>query len=443
MDANTLWTSACELMRPHMNEISFNTWVKSGLTPLKLDGGTMTLLTPADYMKSMISGRYLGMITNALTEAAGRPISAVILLPGEAQETEIRTPSETKGRQEAGSMPLNPKYTFQNFVVGNNNRLAHAAALAVAEQPATSFNPLFIYGGVGLGKTHLMHAIGHFILEEHPDKRLLYITSEDFTNEMISAIQSGRNASFKQRFRQADVLMVDDIQFIAGRDTTQEEFFHTFNALQADGKQIILTSDRPPKDIARLEERLRSRFEGGLITDIQRPDLDTRVAILRKKAMDEHIVADDAVLELIASKFTSSIRELEGGINRVRMYAELMGKPITPELCEEALRGIVGDERRVITSDVIIQATADYYSLAPDDLTGSSRRREITVPRQIAMYLCRSMADMSLPQIGQAFGGRDHSTVLYSCNLVDKNIKTSVNVRNLVEDIRTAIREGK
>lgn len=442
MDATGLWSEACNLLRAEMNEVSYQTWIKANLSPLRMDGDQLVLLTPGAYMKTMIQSRYQAVISDALTQVAGKPVQANII----TQEEDIIPPADDPAAGSGiSSQPLNPKYTFQSFVVGSNNRLAHAASLAVAETPAQAYNPLFIYGGVGLGKTHLMHAIGHFVQEEHPEMKLLYITSEDFTNELIAAIQQGRNAAFRNRFRYADILMVDDIQFIAGRETTQEEFFHTFNALMAAGKQIILTSDRPPKDIARLEERLRSRFEGGLTTDIQRPDLDTRIAILRKKAMEDADMwqIDDAVLEMIATRVASNIRELEGAYNRLRAYAKLTGKPITPELCQEALKSIFADNTRVITSSVIIDATAAYYSLSAEDLTGSSRRREITVPRQVAMFLCREMTGMSLPQIGQAFGNRDHTTVLYSCNTVAAGIKDSVNMANLVDDIRRQIREGK
>ncbi len=445
MDLQELWDKALVIIKSQMNETSFNTWVKTSLSPLKMEGNVLTLCTDVNYIKTMLS-RYMDLIASSVSQVAGFPVQVEVVTREEAntatiEKQEVKPPV---GPRANGSMQLNPRYTFDSFVVGSSNRFAHAAALAVAEAPAEAYNPLFLYGGVGLGKTHLMHAIGHFVQQQRPDARLMYITSEEFTNEMISAIQQNRNIEFRNRFRNVDILMVDDIQFIAGRDSTQEEFFHTFNALHDDHKQIVLTSDRPPRDIARLEERLRSRFEWGLIADIQRPDIDTRIAILRKKAMTDHIQVSDEVLELIASRVDSNIRELEGSLIRLAAYSNLVNKPITPALCEEALREIfVRQAPKQITAEMIIETVSEFYNLKPEDITGSSRRREITVPRQISMYLSREMAGLSLPQIGQAFGGRDHSTVLYSCNLVAENIKKSANMATLVEDFRRMIRDGK
>ncbi len=447
MDMQELWEKALVLIKSEMNETSFNTWVKTSLSPLKLEGNVLTLCTDVNYIKAMLS-RYIDLITSCVSQVAGSPMKVIVVTREEAGTIDLG--AAEKGKKEeatqrpSGSMLLNPRYTFDSFVVGSSNRFAHAAALAVAEAPAEAYNPLFLYGGVGLGKTHLMHAIGHFVQQQRPDAKLLYITSEEFTNEMISAIQQNRNIEFRNRFRNVDILMVDDIQFIAGRDSTQEEFFHTFNTLHDAHKQIVLTSDRPPRDIARLEERLRSRFEWGLIADIQRPDIDTRIAILRKKAISDHIQVSDEVLELIASRVDSNIRELEGSLIRLAAYSGLVNKPITPSLCEEALREIfVRKAPKQITADMIIETVSGFYNLSPEDITGSSRRREITVPRQISMYLSREMAGLSLPQIGQAFGGRDHSTVLYSCNLVADNIKKSASMATLVEDFRRMIRDGK
>jgi chromosomal replication initiator protein len=446
MDLQELWDKALVLIKSQMNETSFNTWVKTSLSPLKMEGNLLTLCTDVNYIKTMLS-RYMDLIASSVSQVAGFPVQVEVVTREEANTVNIEKDKQEKipatGRIN-GSMQLNPRYTFDSFVVGSSNRFAHAAALAVAEAPAEAYNPLFLYGGVGLGKTHLMHAIGHFVQQQRPETRLMYITSEEFTNEMISAIQQNRNIEFRDRFRNVDILMVDDIQFIAGRDSTQEEFFHTFNALHDDHKQIVLTSDRPPRDIARLEERLRSRFEWGLIADIQRPDIDTRIAILRKKAMTDHIQVSDEVLELIASRVDSNIRELEGSLIRLAAYSNLVNKPISPALCEEALREIFMKKApKQITAEMIIETVSNFYNLKPEDITGSSRRREITVPRQISMYLSREMAGLSLPQIGQAFGGRDHSTVLYSCNLVAENIKKSANMATLVEDFRRMIRDGK
>lgn len=445
MDMQELWEKALVLIKSEMNETSFNTWVKTSLSPLKLEGNELTLCTDVNYIKAMLS-RYIDLIASCVSQVAGHPMKVIVLTREEIATQEVVPPKgpEPGPQHKPGPVPLNPRYTFDSFVVGSSNRFAHAAALAVAEAPAEAYNPLFLYGGVGLGKTHLMHAIGHFVQQQRPDAKLMYITSEEFTNEMISAIQQNRNIEFRNRFRNVDILMVDDIQFIAGRDSTQEEFFHTFNTLHDAHKQIVLTSDRPPRDIARLEERLRSRFEWGLIADIQRPDIDTRIAILRKKAISDHVQVSDEVLELIASHVDSNIRELEGSLIRLAAYSGLVKKPITPALCEEALREIfVRKAPKQITADMIIETVSGFYNLSPEDITGSSRRREITVPRQISMYLSREMAGLSLPQIGQAFGGRDHSTVLYSCNLVADNIKKSASMATLVEDFRRMIRDGK
>ncbi|MDO4483472.1 MAG: chromosomal replication initiator protein DnaA [Clostridia bacterium] len=445
MDIRELWEQACELIRQEMSEISYKTWIVNGLKPSSMEGNLVVLSTEAIYMKTMISGKYATLLEECLSSVAGQPMKVQILT-----EEEIKTkkeaavePKRDVNREMDGSS-LNPEYTFDTFVVGNNNRFAHAACLSVAESPATAYNPLFIYGGVGLGKTHLMHAVGHYIKENTPSARVLCVTSEAFTNDLISAIQRGRNNEFRERFRNVDVLMVDDIQFIAGRDTTQEEFFNTFNALHTVGKQIILTSDRPPQEIAKLEERLQSRFGWGLVVDIQRPDLDTRIAILRKYAERQSVIIPDEVLEVIATHVDRNIRELESSLNKLRLYASLTGKPITPELCHEALKDVFAEtSSHAVTIESVIKAVADYYSLAPEDLTGSSRRREVAVPRQIAMYLARDMVQPSLKQLGQAFGGRDHSTVVYSCGLIEKQLGTDNNMVNLVNDIRKMIREGK
>ena len=329
-------------------------------------------------------------------------------------------------------------------MVGSGNRFAHAAALAVAENPADAYNPLFIYGGVGLGKTHLMQAIGHFVHERNPDTQILYMTSETFTNELIDAIQQKKTFEFREKIRSVDILMVDDIQFIAGRESTQQEFFNTFNELHNAGKQIILTSDKPPRDIQRLEERLCSRFEWGLVADIQRPDLDTRVAILRDKAKRERIEAPDEVLQLIAGKIENNVRELEGGLTRLVAYSNLMGQPISMELCEAALKEIFDQrQHKQITAELIMRTVSDYYGLSLNEMTGPTRKREITVPRQIAIYLTREMTGMSLPQIGVVFGGRDHTTVLHSYKTVEASLKQNEGMKALVEDIQRLVRNAQ
>ena len=443
MDMKQLWDSTCELLKSEINPVSYNTWIETNLTPVKLENDVLTLRIGIDAMKTMVNNRYAPLISNCLTQVAGHKMSVTILTRSELENDEVRAQAAASSGLAVGSVQLNPKYTFDTFVVGSNNRFAHAASLAVAESPADAYNPLFIHGGVGLGKTHLMHAIGHYVQQQYPEKRLLYITSENFTNELISAIQQNRNTEFRNRFRNVDILMVDDIQFIAGRDSTQEEFFHTFNALHTAGKQIILTSDKPPQEIARLEERLSSRFAWGLIADIARPDIETRIAILREKARQDHVNVGDDVLEMIAANVDSNIRELEGSLTRLVAYSNLVGQPITVELCQEALRDVFVKKTRAITVDVVMQTVSDYYGLTVADLISSTRRREITVPRQIAIYLTREMTAMSLPQIGQAFGNRDHSTILHSCNTVAANIKSSSSMASVVNDIKNLIKEGK
>ena len=441
MDMHELWDKTCEKLKAELNRASYQTWIETNLTPKALEGNVLTLIIALENMKVMITNRYAPLIATCLSQVAGQPMSVEILTKAEYENKDAR---KADTAMDAGTVQLNPKYTFDTFVVGSGNRFAHAAALAVAESPADTYNPLFIHGGVGLGKTHLMHAIGHYVQQQYPEKRLLYITSENFTNELISAIQQNRNIEFRNRFRNVDILMVDDIQFIAGRDSTQEEFFHTFNALHTAGKQIILTSDKPPQEIARLEERLSSRFAWGLVADIKRPDIETRIAILREKVRQDHISVGDDVLELIAANVDSNIRELEGSLTRLVAYANLINQPITAELCQDALRDVfVKPKTRSITAEVIMQTVSDYYSITPEDLISPSRRREITVPRQIAIYLTREMTTMSLPQIGQAFGNRDHSTILHSCSLVSSNMKSSSSMASVVNDIRNLIKEGK
>ncbi len=427
-------------MRNEMSEVTYATWISAALRPVEITGDHFVIEAATDFYHQFVVPRYSGLIKNSLSQVAGRPLNVSILTPQQAEA--YREDTLSPARIAPPVMTLNPKYTFESFVVGNGNRFAHAAALAVAESPADAYNPLFIYGGVGLGKTHLMHAIGHFILQEKPDTRLCYVTSEDFTNELIAAIQQNKNVAFREKYRSVDVLMVDDIQFISGRDSTQEEFFHTFNALHAAGKQIIISSDRQPKEIARLEERLRSRFEWGLIADVQRPDLETRVAILRTKAKDEIIKVSDEVINMIAERVESNIRELEGCLTRIVAYSSLSGQPVDVQLTDDALREVFSRaEPRHITCEDVIDCVARYYSITPDDLTGPRRNREITVPRQIAMYLCREMTDASLPRIGQSIGGRDHSTILYGCDKIAGGIKTSPSLASLVSDIQQQLKD--
>ncbi|MGL5675290.1 MAG: chromosomal replication initiator protein DnaA, partial [Cellulosilyticaceae bacterium] len=335
---------------------------------------------------------------------------------------------------------LNPRYVFNSFVVGNSNRMAHAAALAVAEAPARAYNPLFLYGGVGLGKTHLMHSIAHYILEQNPNAKVLYASSEKFTNELINSIKDDKNEAFRNKYRNIDVLLIDDIQFIAGKERTQEEFFHTFNTLHEANKQIIISSDRPPKEIETLEDRLRSRFEWGLIADIQGPDLETRIAILRKKAEIESLSVPEEVLLFIAKTVISNIRELEGALNRIIAFSSLANKPITVELANEALKDLISkDKPRIITADYIQEIVANYFHLKPEELKSSKRTRNIAFPRQIAMYLCRKLTDLSLPKIGEKFGGRDHTTIIHGYEKISKDILKDIELSQTIAELENKI----
>ncbi len=446
MEMKELWERACALMESEMNRIVYTTWIADNLTVMALEGDTLVLRITMENMQRQLMNMHHPRIVDAVSRAAGRRMNVEILTAAELRERgSAKEADDGEDTLAQSAVALNPKYTFDTFVVGSGNRFAHAASLAVAEAPAQAYNPLFIYGGVGLGKTHLMHAIGHFILEADPTKRILYIPGETFTNELILAIQQNRNLQFRNRFRNVDVLMVDDIQFIAGKESTQEEFFHTFNTLHTAGKQIILTSDRPPHEIARLEERLRSRFAWGLIADIKKPDVETRIAILRRKAAMEKISVEDGVLENIAAHIDTNIRELEGSLTRLVAYSTLTQKPLTVQLCNEALRDLYSSQtRKEVTPQLIMQTVADYYSITVNDLIRQTRRREITVPRQIAMYLTRDMTNLSLPQIGQVFGNRDHTTVLHGCDKIAATIKdSSSGMENVINDIKNLISEGK
>ena len=441
MDMETLWTETCDLLQQEVARVSYDTWIGDNLVPASLESDTLFLLVKMEKMRDFVIRQYQKIIDRCLTRAANRPMHAEMLLQ---EELDKRTSTQAEESGEEDQLRLNPKYTFDRFVVGSGNRFAHAAALAVAENPAEAYNPLFIYGGVGLGKTHLMQAIGHFAHQKDPNTRVLYMTSETFTNELISSIQQKTTYEFREKIRRVDILMIDDIQFIAGRESTQQEFFNTFNELHDDGKQIILTSDKAPKEIQRLEERLCSRFEWGLVADIQRPDVDTRVAILRDKTARENIEVPDEVLQLIAGKIDNNVRELEGGLTRLVAYSNLVGKPITMELCEEALQEIFAQrQHKQITAELIMRTVSDYYGLSLNELTGSTRKREITVPRQIAMYLTREMTGMSLPQIGAVFGGRDHTTVLHSCKTVESNTRDQAGMKAIVEDIKQLVKNAQ
>lgn len=431
-----IWTKTLELLKNEMTEISFNTWILT-IEPISMDSNTINLGVPADFQKGILESRYSFLIKTTLKQITHRDYNINFIIPS---QTPVSKPQVTDYNDESSASFLNPKYTFDTFVIGNGNRFAHAASLAVSEAPAKAYNPLFLYGGVGLGKTHLMHAIGHFVLSQNPSSKVLYVSSEKFTNELINAIKDDKNEEFRYKYRNIDVLLIDDIQFIGGKERTQEEFFHTFNALYEANKQIIISSDKPPKEINTLEERLRSRFEWGLIADIAPPDLETRIAILRKKAQLENLDVSDDVMVFIADKIASNIRELEGAMNRVIAYSSLTENPVNVELAVEALKDMLNNSKAVtINSNTIQEAVSRYFHLKTDDLKSKRRSRDVSFPRQIAMYLCRDLTDMSLPKIGDEFGGRDHTTVIHACEKITQDVASSVEVRRTVEDIKKNI----
>lgn len=439
MDIQAIWSQACAAMHREMTEVTFNTWIRAALRPLGAEGDQFYIEAVTDFYYSFVVPRYSVLISNALSEVAGRPVKAKILTPAQAEKYRAGAMPEEKPADAAN---LNPKYTFDTFVVGSNNRFAHAAALAVAEAPADAYNPLFIYGGVGLGKTHLMHAIGNYMLSQNPALRIKYVTSELFMNEMVNALNKKTQAEFREKYRNIDVLMVDDVQFLTGKMGMQEEFFHTFNTLHTAGKQIIMTSDKPPREIVKLEERLVSRFEWGLIADISKPDLETRVAILKRKAEEEMLNVDTALLTMIAERVTNNVRELEGCLTRLVAYSSLTGKPVDKALAEDALREIFArSEPRHVTCDDVMEAVAAYYNVTTADLKGPRRSRDVATPRQIAMYISREVVGAPLTAIGDCFGGRDHSTVNHACQKVAADMKTAPSLHTLVSDLMQQLTE--
>lgn len=431
------WQKILDCLREETTKISFNTWF-APIKPLYVENDTLFLEVPTEFHRSNLLSRFHILLKNTVKFVKDCELEINYLIPEEAEkEAEKKLP----GQKNIDMTPtgLNPRYIFENFVVGNNNRFAHAASLAVAEAPAKAYNPLFLYGGVGLGKTHLMHAIGHYILQQNPNQKVLYITSEKFTIDFINAIKEqateGNNA-FRNRYRNVDVLLVDDIQFIAGKEGTQEEFFHTFNALYEANKQIIISSDRPPKDIEPLEDRLRSRFEWGLTADVQMPDYETRIAILSKKAQLDGITVPDEINAFIAERVDSNIRELEGSLNRVLALAHLNNQPLSLDLARQALKDITNSPTKTITVELIQKVVAKYFNIKVDDLKSTKKSADIAIPRQIGMYLCRDIANVSLPKIGFEFGKRDHSTVIHACNKISKNITEDEELNKKIEEIK-------
>lgn len=431
-----IWGQSLNLIRRELTEVSFNTWLKT-IEPISIDNSNIILGAPNEFTKGILEARYLTLIKNAIKQVSNFNYEIIFTIPGEeltkkSGQTQPINVADTV----LSTTTLNPKYTFNSFVIGNSNRFAHAASLAVAEAPAKAYNPLFIYGGVGLGKTHLMHAIGHYILIQNPSAKVVYVSSEKFTNELINSIRDDKNVQFRNKYRNVDVLLIDDIQFIAGKERTQEEFFHTFNALHEANKQIILSSDRPPKEIPTLEDRLRSRFEWGLIADIQPADFETRIAILRKKANVENLHVEDEVINYIANKIQSNIRELEGALIRVVAYSSLTNREITIELAGEALKDIISNNKpKQIDVKFIKEVVGKHYNIKIEDFNSKKRTRSISYPRQIAMYLCRELTDLSLPKIGDEFGGRDHSTVIHAYEKISTEMKNKSNFKSEVEDI--------
>lgn len=434
MDIVSLWDKTLQLIKGELSPPSFNAFFKQ-IIPLKIHMNELILLVPNDFTKGILEDRYLNLIESSINQLSLKKYKVKFVLDEKYVEGLEEEPKSSNIPQK--NYPnLNPKYTFDTFVIGNSNRFAHAACVAVAESPARAYNPLFLYGGVGLGKTHLMHAIGHHIITQKKDAKVVYVSSEKFTNELINSIKDDRNEEFRNKYRNVDILLIDDIQFIAGKERTQEEFFHTFNTLHEANKQIILSSDRPPKEIPTLEDRLRSRFEWGLIADIQAPDFETRMAILKKKADVEKLNVPNEVMVYIATKIKSNIRELEGALIRIVAYSSLTNREITVDLATEALKDIISNKQnKSITIDLIQDVVAAYFNLRVEDLKSQRRTRNVAYPRQIAMYLSRKLTDMSLPKIGEEFGGRDHTTVIHAYEKISESLNKDESLEHTINDI--------
>ncbi|NTW97279.1 MAG: chromosomal replication initiator protein DnaA [Oscillochloris sp.] len=453
MNLTQIWQAALGAIQLQTSRQDYETWLR-GTTLLALDGGLATVGTASTFHKEGLENRFMAPVRRSLGDVVGYPVQVrVVIANGQlvraesfAQAVAVAADDGDSGSERAVQLDLssamrtgmlNPKYTFSRFIVGSSNRLAHAACLAVADNPGQHYNPLFLYGGVGLGKTHLLHAIGNYVLDRDPEINVLYVSSEKFTNDMINAIRRQQTEEFRMRYRNIDVLLIDDIQFIAGKEGTQEEFFHTFNTLHSAAKHIVISSDKPPKAILTLEERLRSRFEWGLIADVQPPDLETRTAILRAKGEQMNAGIPDEVIDFLAHKVQSNIRELEGSLNRVAAFAELHGVPISVEVATSSLADLLGSaRRRRITPDQIIIAVSEHFGVDMRIMQGRGRSRNIVVPRQVAMYLLREETECSLVDIGKLLGGRDHTTVMYGCDKIAEEINADNRLRNEVLTIR-------
>ncbi|CAI9394338.1 chromosomal replication initiator protein DnaA [Niallia sp. Sow4_A1] len=439
-----LWNNALNTIETKISKPSFDTWLK----PTKahsLQGDLLVVTAPNEFARDWLEERYSQLIAEILYEITGEELLVKFIIPQNQKEEEFDQQISVKHKKKEEEVTeqtiLNSKYTFDTFVIGSGNRFAHAASLAVAEAPAKAYNPLFIYGGVGLGKTHLMHAIGHYVLDHNPSAKVVYLSSEKFTNEFINSIRDNKGAEFRDKYRNVDVLLIDDIQFLAGKESTQEEFFHTFNTLHEESKQIIISSDRPPKEIPTLEDRLRSRFEWGLITDITPPDLETRIAILRKKAKADGLDIPNEVMLYIANQIDTNIRELEGALIRVVAYSSLINKDINADLAAEALKDIVPSSKpRVITIHDIQKIVGEQFNIKLEDFKAKKRTKSIAFPRQIAMYLSRELTDFSLPKIGEEFGGRDHTTVIHAHEKISKMLLTDSLLQKQLKEINELLK---
>ncbi len=431
----------------HINTPSLRLWFE-GTSPVTLDENRLEISVPNVMAKEYIESRFKPLLEQALDSTLGREGSMLVINIAEANGSEKRNGRSLNSaefiRNVRTPRPFKVRYTFDTFVIGAGNRFAHAAALAVAETPGVVYNPLFIYGGVGLGKTHLLHAVGQYVEDQDPSMRVKYVTCENFTNDFINSVRDNAPLSFQKRYRENDVLLIDDIQFLEGKIETQEAFFHTFNALYEENKQIVIASDRHPKYIPTLENRLVSRFEWGLVTDIQPPDLETRIAILRKKALMDRLEVDDEVMTFVASKVSTNIRELEGALVRILAYSSLYGRPVDVALAEEVLKDILADPAyREIPVELIQHEVCRYFGISKGDLVGASRLRAFAYPRQVAMYLCRELTDQSLPKIGRAFGGRDHSTVKHATAKIANLINSDRDVFNQIHEITYHIKSKR
>lgn len=452
-DLLKLWSRVVQRTKDEINNPNLD-MLMEGARPVALASGTLTVQFPSEWARDWVEARHLEDVKTIVLEAIPSASQVELMaahqngrtprMPAQSSNpAPVSTAESENGRERMVGAPLNPRYTFDSFVVGPSNRFAQAASLAVAEDPAGAYNPLFLYGGVGLGKTHLMQAIAHYVREHHSSLYVVYVSSETFTNDLINALGRRSMAEFRRKYRNVDLLLIDDIQFVAGKEQTQEEFFHTFNSLYEAAKQIVISSDRPPKEIPTLEERLRSRFEWGLTTDIQAPDLETRMAILSKKANLEGLSLSNDTLLYIASEIQSNIRELEGALIRVIAYASLQNKALTPEIAEEALKDIISARKtRVVTIESIQSAVAAHYGVEVADLKAKKRTRSVTFPRQVAMYLARELTDASLPRIGEEFGGRDHSTVIHAYEKIRSESKADNILAQTIKEIGQKIKNG-